>query len=474
MGYANSQRLRYAVPTKHRLQERIRSEIRSDTTTNEVTFSSTTGASADEVTLDLDPMLTPLETLNAAHTTDIDDFKLREQFKKVTQHPDLTDSQMNNGTFHSSNTRYDFSINGTDYGFANSSSESTNYHYKAFQSNTDFWESNNSGGRKFETANGAYFDYSGGSTLSGFVGEWLRIGPDTITTQPGYILNSFSMQANSSKSKPRSFKICGSDTPNGGYVLLGEYNDVVVSSSEPTNFKLDTSLPNYGTPYTHYFISITKIDAYSTERTVAIQHLKFFSVSKDVSDIIAQNTTNSTEITTLTNDITNILAREQFKNITKHPDLTDAMISADSVTVNGRNYVFSQSSYESSNYGRNAFTSSDYWETENSSDHNYSPVSSAGYGNYYDYSGTSSLGYMKIPVGVSRWTQKYERTKYGFYEISNLKFSKKETLRPICTTDEQGRRQWANKTYDKVSSTTPRNSTSCTSSQGINQPRTSR
>ena len=90
MGYANSQRLRYAVPTKHRLQERIRSEIRSDTTTNEVTFSSTTGASADEVTLDLDPMLTPLETLNAAHTTDFDDFKLREQFKKVTQHPDLT------------------------------------------------------------------------------------------------------------------------------------------------------------------------------------------------------------------------------------------------------------------------------------------------------------------------------------------------------------------------------------------------
>ena len=42
-----------------------------DTNTNEVTFSSTTGASADEVVLDLDPMLTPLETLTSGHTTNI-------------------------------------------------------------------------------------------------------------------------------------------------------------------------------------------------------------------------------------------------------------------------------------------------------------------------------------------------------------------------------------------------------------------
>ena len=58
-----------------------------DSTTNEVTFTSTTGNSADEVTLDLDPMLTPLETLTTGHTTDINDFKSREQFKSITQHP---------------------------------------------------------------------------------------------------------------------------------------------------------------------------------------------------------------------------------------------------------------------------------------------------------------------------------------------------------------------------------------------------
>ena len=46
-----------------------------NTTTNEVTFTSTTGASADEVTLDLDPMLTPLEGTVGGHTTDINDFR---------------------------------------------------------------------------------------------------------------------------------------------------------------------------------------------------------------------------------------------------------------------------------------------------------------------------------------------------------------------------------------------------------------
>ena len=40
-------------------------------------------------------------------------------------------------------------------------------------------------------------------------------------------------------------------------------------------------------------------------------------------------------------------------------------------------------------------------------------------------------------------------TKYGFYELATWSLAE-ETLRPICTTDEQGRRQWANTTYDKV------------------------
>jgi hypothetical protein len=123
--------------------------------------------------------------------------------------------------------------------------------------------------RKYETANGSYFDYSGSGSLDGQVGEWFK-----ITYPESVILGSFTIQANSLKSKPRSFKLFGSDSSISNFVLLGEYNDVVVSSTDPgTNFKLDSSLADYGTAYRNYFISITKIDAYSTERTVAIQNL---------------------------------------------------------------------------------------------------------------------------------------------------------------------------------------------------------
>ena len=136
--------------------------------------------------------------------------------------------------------------------------------------------------RKYETANGSYFDYSGSGSLDGQVGEWFK-----ITYPESVILGSFTIQANSLKSKPRSFKLFGSDSSISNFVLLGEYNDVVVSSTDPgTNFKLDSSLADYGTAYRNYFISITKIDAYSTERTVAIQNLRYFSVSKDLSDTI--------------------------------------------------------------------------------------------------------------------------------------------------------------------------------------------
>ena len=47
-----------------------------NTTTNEVTFSSTTGNAAHEVLLDLDPMLTSLESTVGGHTTSIDDLDL--------------------------------------------------------------------------------------------------------------------------------------------------------------------------------------------------------------------------------------------------------------------------------------------------------------------------------------------------------------------------------------------------------------
>ncbi len=261
---------------------------------NDLVFGKTDG-NTDSEPLDGLTAITDLETLTTGHTTDIDDFKSREQFKAVAQHPDLTDAQLTSGTQQYNYVLWDVSVNGRTYQFANSSNEGTNYSYKAYQSNTDFWETQNAGNRKYETANGSYFDYSGSGSLDGHVGEWFK-----ITYPESVILGSFTIQANALKSKPRSFKLFGSDSSISNFVLLGEYNDVVVSSTDPgTNFKLDSSLADYGTAYRNYFISITKIDAYSTERTVAIQNLRYFSVSKDVSDTIkkADESFNNATIT---------------------------------------------------------------------------------------------------------------------------------------------------------------------------------
>ena len=92
-----------------------------NTTTNEVTFSSTTGNAAHEVVLDLDPMLTPLETTVGGHTTDINDFKSREQFKNVTQHPDATDAQIGALT----HENIPLIVNGRTYNFSHSSHNHT-------------------------------------------------------------------------------------------------------------------------------------------------------------------------------------------------------------------------------------------------------------------------------------------------------------------------------------------------------------
>jgi hypothetical protein len=48
--------------------------------------------------------------------------------------------------------------------------------------------------RKYETANGSYFDYSGSGSLDGQVGEWFK-----ITYPESVILGSFTIQANSLK-----------------------------------------------------------------------------------------------------------------------------------------------------------------------------------------------------------------------------------------------------------------------------------
>ena len=92
-----------------------------------------------------------LKTTVDGHTDEVDNLKSREQFKAVTQHPDLTDAQLTSGTQQYNYVLWDVSVNGRTYQFANSSNEGTNYSYKAYQSNTDFWETQNAGNRKYET-----------------------------------------------------------------------------------------------------------------------------------------------------------------------------------------------------------------------------------------------------------------------------------------------------------------------------------
>ena len=276
-----------------------------NTSTNEVTFSSTTGASADEVVLDLDPMLTPLETLTSGHTTnittntndisdienlngsstlvttvdghttDINDFKSREQFKNVTQHPDLENSQM--GTFNPT-------VNGRSYVFSHSSSHSASYiHRHAFRSGSEKWLTSTNGNHTFDTlVSGSYYDYSGTVSLDGNSGEWLQVQlPEAV------IMNSFTISAAASESIPRSFVIIASNDGTN-YDLVGQYTDVDVATTDTgSHFKLDSSLSSYGTAYDRYALVVTRAQRYGSKSNVGVRHLRYFSVSKDVSDTIA-------------------------------------------------------------------------------------------------------------------------------------------------------------------------------------------
>ena len=239
--------------------------------------SSTTGASAHEVVLDLDPMLTPLETTVGGHTTDINDFKSREQFKNVTQHPDLADSQMDS---------YNPTVNGRSYVFSNSDSDSnaSRFHRFGFRSGVDYWLSKESTNNAYNTlVSGSYYDYSGIKSLDGNSGEWLQ-----VQLPEGVIMNSFTISAVdiSSESKPRSFVIIGSNDGTN-YDLLGQYTDVAVATTDAgTHFKLDSSLGAYGTAYDRYAIVVTRVERFGSNQNVAIRHLRYFSASKDVSDTI--------------------------------------------------------------------------------------------------------------------------------------------------------------------------------------------
>ena len=61
---------------------------------NDLVFGKTDGSVADTQPLGGLTAIADLETVTAGHTSSIDDLEAREQFKNVTQHPDLENSQM--------------------------------------------------------------------------------------------------------------------------------------------------------------------------------------------------------------------------------------------------------------------------------------------------------------------------------------------------------------------------------------------
>ena len=110
---------------------------------NDIVFGKTDGSTADTQPLAGLTAITDLQTLTAGHTTDIDDFKSREQFKVMTQHPDLTDAQM---WSHSS------TVNGRTYGFSDSSMEGGSYlHRYGFRTGSQYWLSLDSSNTAFNT-----------------------------------------------------------------------------------------------------------------------------------------------------------------------------------------------------------------------------------------------------------------------------------------------------------------------------------
>ena len=241
-----------------------------DTATNEVTFSSTTGASADEVLLDLDPMLTPLESTVGGHTTDI--------------------ATLN--TTVSGHTT-DIATNASDISTLN-------------------------------------------TTVSGHTNDITNIknltGTSTLKTTVDDTLKSIEIDTNGD--------LRGKRHDNSYTGKVEHLNDAFISAA---------------------------IDANGD--------LTFGQISGNTTAGITLPTGTGTGVS------------PEFTKLSQHPDLTEAQITADSVTVNGRTYVFDQSSYAASDSkGRHAFY--DEWETENVADHTYTTHVS---GLYYDYSGTSSI-----------------------------------------------------------------------------------
>ena len=62
----------------------------------------------------------------------------------------------------------------------------------------------------------------------------------------------------------------------------------VSTTDEGSNFKLDSTLSAYGDPYDYYAIVVTRVERVGAKQNVAIRHLRYFSVSQDLSDTIEE------------------------------------------------------------------------------------------------------------------------------------------------------------------------------------------
>ena len=160
---------------------------------NDIVFGKTDGSTADTQPLGGLTAITDLQTLTTGHTTSIDDLEAREQFKTVTQHPDLTAAQID-----SLNNPYTpLTVNGRTWHFAHSSSEASVAQsvHSAFSSNsTRRWESLSTNANYVYNSlvSGSYYDYSGSNSVGGTLGEWIRIQlPEAV------ILSSFTISADS-------------------------------------------------------------------------------------------------------------------------------------------------------------------------------------------------------------------------------------------------------------------------------------
>lgn len=62
----------------------------------------------------------------------------------------------------------------------------------------------------------------------------------------------------------------------------------------------------------------------------------------------------------------------------------------------------------------------------------------------------ASMMYMSIPAGQSEWVTSYNKFKYGYYELTDLKFSSSYSFKPVSSVNDNGVLVWNNESIDSV------------------------